>query len=118
MKKIHNLQYTANKEEVKIVFITMQKECVSADPHPDVDNMPLNNTNPKDAELLESFDNFMSGQTFKVIKETSTPGTQPNLTPPLSGSTELNELSDTNTWSFAFNDTAEKHKLFNLAPFP
>ena len=90
MKKIHNLQHATNKEKVKIVILTIEKGPLFADPHPDVDNMPLNNTNPKDAELLESFGKFMSGQTFKIVKEASTPSTRPNSTGPIGDSAELN----------------------------
>ena len=116
MRKIHNLQYATNKEKVNIVLITIEKGSLSADLHSDVSNAPLNNTNPQDAELLESFGRFMSGQTFKIGKEDSTSSTQPNSTGPIGDSTELNELSDTNTWNFTFNDATEKHKLFNYAP--
>ena len=116
MKKIHNLQYAASKKKVKIVLITMKKEPLLADHHPDDDIMPLNNTNPKDAELIESFDSFISRQTFDIVKGASTPSTRPNSTGPIGGSIELNKLSDTNTWNFTFNAATEKHKLFNHAP--
>ena len=116
MKKIHKLQYAAKEEKIKIVLITVEKGSLSADPHPGFDNVPLNNTNPKDAELLQSFDKFMSGQTFKIVKVASAPSTRPDSTGPIGGSIELNELSDTSTWGFTFNDATEKHKLFNHAP--
>ena len=114
MKKIHKLRYAANKDKVKIVLITVEKGSLSADLHPNT--TPLNNTNPQDAELLESFDKFISGQTYEIVKEANTPSTQPNSTGPMGDSTELNELSDTNTWNFTFNDTMNKHKLFNYTP--
>ena len=116
MKKIHKLRYATNKDKVKIVLITVEKGSLSADLNPNTDNTPLNNTNPQDAELLESFDKFISGQTYEIVKEANMPTTQPNSTGPIGDSKELNDLSDTNTWNFTFDDTINKHKLFNYNP--
>ena len=118
MKRIHNIHHATRKNKVKIVLITMKNVPLSSDLYPDVTDMPLNfpNMNPKDAELLESFNKFVSGQSFEIIRTANTLGSQPNSTGPMGGSTELNELSNTNTWNFTFNDTKEKHKLFNHIP--